>query len=137
MNIETVFQIINTLVLPQWLLMIFLPKWKWTEKLVNSYAIPIFIAVVYVWYIAGGLGGFEMDSFSTLANIKSLFTKDEAVLAGWAHYLVFDLLVGSWIYKTAKERGMSAFLVAPCLFFCLMFGPFGWLLFKVMSVFKK
>ncbi len=48
MSAEMLFSICNTLVLPQWLLLIFAPKWKWTQRLIASYAIPLVLAVVYM-----------------------------------------------------------------------------------------
>ena len=52
------------------------------------------------------------------------------LLAGWTHYLVFDMLVGSWEVRDAREHGIPHLLVVPCLFVTFMFGPAGWLLYR-------
>ena len=51
------------------------------------------------------------------------------MLVGWVHYLVFDLFVGAWIVRDARRRGIHHGLVLPCLFFTLMLGPIGLLLY--------
>ena len=129
MNLETVFSIVNALVLPQWLLMIFAPNWSWTQKLVNSYLIPIALTTVYAYYIFSGMGDMDFRAFSTLAGVKQLFTIEQGVLAGWIHYLCFDLFTGSWVLKDSLERGSNRIIVGVCLFFCFMLGPIGLLLY--------
>ena len=51
------------------------------------------------------------------------------LLAGWIHYLCFDLFIGSWEVRDAKAQGISHWLVIPCLFLTFMFGPVGLLLY--------
>lgn len=133
-----VFSICSTLVLPQWLLMIIAPKWKVTQQLVTLRIIPFLLAIVYAAYIipsfffGGGEGG-----FGSLAEVMLLFTKEEAVLAGWIHYLAFDLLIGGWVLKTAQRKGIHHGLVIPCLVGCFMLGPIGFLVFWLICKFKE
>lgn len=132
MNSETVFSIVNALVMPQWLLMIFAPHWKWTQKLADSYLIPLLLAVVYAFYIITSLGSLDFMSFSTLAGIKTLFAEEQGILVGWIHYLCFDLVAGTWVYKDSLNRGLNRVLIGPCLFLCLMMGPIGFLLYWIL-----
>jgi hypothetical protein len=46
---------------------------------------------------------------------------------GRLHYLAFDLLIGTWEARDARERQLPHLLLVPCLFLTLMFGPLGWL----------
>jgi hypothetical protein len=135
MSLETVFSIANMLVFPQWMLMIFAPNWQWTQRLVNSYIIPIVLAGMYAFYVLTGLGDLDFRSFSTLSGVMKLFTVEQGVLAGWIHYLCFDLFTGSWIYNNSKERGIKHIFVIPCLFFCFMLGPIGLLLYLIIRKF--
>ena len=57
-----------------------------------------------------------------------LFTSPHAVLAGWIHYLAFDLFVGAWEVRDARRHGLSHWMVVPCLALTLMLGPFGLLI---------
>ena len=51
------------------------------------------------------------------------------LLAGWIHYLAFDLLVGAHIVRQGRVLGLSPWLVLPCLPLTFLFGPAGFLLF--------
>ena len=135
MTSSIVFSICNSLVLPQWLLMTVAPKWKWTHKLIDSKIIPLILSIVYIIYFLQGIGA-EGD-FGSLEGVMKLFTVDVLVLAGWVHYLAFDLLIGSWVLKKSQELGMAHWLIIPCLILCFMAGPAGFLLFCVISRFYR
>ena len=111
------------------------PKWKWTHKLVDSKIIPLILSLVYIIYFLQGMGA-EGD-FGSLAGVMKLFTVDVLVLAGWIHYLAFDLLIGSWVLKRSQELGIAHWWIIPCLLLCFMAGPAGFLLFWVISRFYK
>ena len=68
---------------------------------------PAFFAVAYIAIIAGAWGGSE-GGFSSLAGVASLFANRWLLLAGWTHYLAFDLLVGEWEVRDSRERGIPA-----------------------------
>jgi len=137
MNPKTVFSIVNALVMPQWLLMIFAPHWKWTQKLVDAYLIPVLLAVAYALYMITSFGNLDFMSFSTLKGIKQLFSEEQSVLVGWIHYLCFDLVAGTWIYKDSLAKSMNRIVVGLCLFFCLMLGPIGFLLYWISRKFAQ
>ena len=125
-----IFTICNNLVLPQWLLMIVAPKWNWTHKLVDSKIIPVILSVLYIVYIVqqgDGEGG-----FGSLEGVMHLFTVETIALAGWIHYLAFDLLIGSWVFKKAQALGIHHAWVVLCLPFCFLAGPVGFLLFWII-----
>ena len=129
MTPSDVFSIANTMALPMWLLMIILPKWKVTRFLIDYKIIPLLLAVVYAIYIVMTmLDGPAMD-FGSLESVMTLFTSEEAVLAGWVHYLVFDLLVGMWMLDQNKGLKLHPIIMAPCLILTFMLGPVGFLLF--------
>lgn len=134
MTASVVFQIVNTIVLPAWLILIFFPSKSWRTPVI--YAFSMAMAVVYLVYVIKGLGNFDMDSFSELEGIKAMFTSDEAVLTGWVHYLVFDLLIGNWILNQSQKHKINHFLIIPCLMLCFMFGPVGFLLYSVIKLVK-
>ena len=120
MSNAQVFSIVNSLAALSWVALAVAPSRTWR---VLRYAIPGVLAVLYIWYIIPGMqsgGGFD-----TLANVMTLFTREEAVLAGWIHYLAFDLFVGTWETEDALARGVSRLLVVPCLALTFMFGPAG------------
>ena len=137
MTPETAFQFANTLVLPQWLLMIVAPRWQVTKWLMASMLIPGLLALLYVYYLFTSGSNLDFQSFSTLAGVTALFKQGQAVLAGWIHYLAFDLVAGSWILRNGQERGVNHLLLVPCLLLCFMLGPCGLLLYLVIRSFRQ
>ena len=128
MNIDTLFTICNVVPLPLWILLVFAPEWKWTGIIVHSMVIPMVLAVVYLVLMATTFGDTE-GNFNSLEGLHALFAADEALLAGWIHYLVFDLFIGAWEVRDARRLGINHLLVVPCLFLTLMAGPVGLLLY--------
>jgi hypothetical protein len=74
--------------------------------------------------------------FNSIPEVRQLFTDDGVLLAGWLHYLAFDLLIGFFIIKSAQEKAISHWLVIPCLVLTFMFGPCGFLLFQAIQKIK-
>ena len=132
-----IFSIASTMAMPMWLLMILLPKWKVTRFLIDYKVIPLLLSLLYTFYIfqAIQIGGW-MD-FGSLTSVMALFTEENAVLAGWVHYLAFDLLIGMWMLNQNKTLGIHQLLMAPCLFGTFMFGPIGFLLFMLIKTLKQ
>ena len=137
MTAAAVFSIANTAVLPMWLLMIVLPKWKVTRFLIDYKVVPLALSLVYAFYIGVSIQSGGGLDFGSLDSVMALFTKENAVLAGWVHYLAFDLLVGMWMIDQNRELGIHQLLMVPCLIGSFMLGPVGFLLFMGIRSFKK
>ena len=135
MSPEAVFKLANMLVLPQWLLMAFAPHWIVTRWLMNTYVIPVCLAVIYIVYLFGG-GPIDFSAFGTLSGVKNLFSTggDGVMLAGWVHYLAFDLIAGSVIVRDAQEKAIPHWFVVIPLFCCFMLGPVGLLLYWLIRL---
>ena len=128
MTPELLFSIVNPLAAASWILLAALPRHEWVTRLVTNLIVPSLLAAVYVVLIATQWGG--PGSFSTLAGVAQLFSNPWLLLAGWVHYLAFDLLVGTWEVTDARTRGVPHLLVLPCLVLTFLFGPAGWLLYQ-------
>jgi hypothetical protein len=88
--------------------------------------IPLFFAMAYAVLLMAGAEAFQNGGgFSSIAQVRALFLNDEALTAGWLHYLAFDLFVGAWIVDDGRQRGVPGALLLPCLFLTFMFGPVG------------
>jgi len=128
MTAESAFSLLNTIALAGWILLAVLPGRRWVTDIVTSVAIPALLAMVYVALIVSTFGRAE-GSFSSLAGVSSLFREPWVLLAGWAHYLAFDMLIGNWEVRDSRARGIPHLLVVPCLVLTFLFGPAGWLLY--------
>lgn len=119
------FQAANTSALVCWIALALQPK---RVAPVLRFVVPAAFAVLYIWALANAPSNPD-GGFGSLAQVKALFTSDRAVLAGWVHYLAFDLFIGCWEVLDARERGIPHWLVVPCLLLTFMFGPVGLLLY--------
>ena len=130
---ETLFQISNLLVMPFWLLIIALPHWSWTRRIVGSPWIVAPAALLYAVLVLPGIGDLLpalMDA--SLDSIVAVLGTPAGATIGWIHFLAFDLFVGRWVYLDSRERDITAWLVSPTLFFVLMFGPLGLLIYLIV-----
>ena len=137
MTLATVFSIVGMIAMPMWVLMVFLPKWKVTKFLMDFKVIPVVLSLVYVFYIFQSMKIEGALDFGSFASVMTMFTKENVVLAGWVHYLAFDLLVGIWMLSKNEELKINQFIMAPCLLGTFMFGPVGFLLFMIVKTIKK
>ena len=136
MTTSFVFQFANTLAMLMWVMMIFFPNWKGTRFLIDYKLVPIALSILYGIYIIQSLqAGGGMD-FSTLESVMNLFTMEIAVLAGWLHYLAFDLLVGMWILDQNQTLKINHLILVPCLLGAFMLGPIGFLLFMIVRTIR-
>jgi hypothetical protein len=132
MSPDAVFLVCNYGVIPAWLLLAAAPGWVWTQRLVHALWIPGLLGLVYLFTLLTIPATPEGGGFGSLAGVVAAFTSPHAVLAGWVHYLVFDLFVGAWEVRDAQRRGLPHLWVLPCLFFTLMLGPIGLLLYLAL-----
>ena len=139
MSADLIFSICNTLVLPAWALLIFLPRWKWTLAIICSGIVPFFLALVYLGLLLSQVGNLgEGGSFNSLEGVMILFANPYAMAAGWVHYLAFDLLIGSWEVRDSQKLDIPHWQVIPCLILTFVLGPVGLgLYFILRSVSKK
>ena len=133
MTPDLVFTVCNYGVIPAWLLLAFAPGWAGTQRIVHALWIPCLLGLVYLLTFLVSPGPQpEGGGFGSLAGVMALFTSPYAVLVGWVHYLAFDLFVGAWEVRDAQRRGIPHLWVLPCLFFTLMLGPIGLLLYLTL-----
>ena len=131
MHPEALFSLFSTIAMLGWLILLFLPRrWEWLNRFPALW-IPLFLSLGYSLII--GLHFFQAEGgFDTLANVQQLFTAPMVALAGWVHYLAFDLLIGSLIARKADKLRISRLVQAPILLATFMFGPLGYLLFTLL-----
>ena len=137
-NPDFLFSICSGLAMLGWLVLAVSPHgaaWAPAARKVAGQAIPLILAFVYVaLFAAKGMGDGGYDS---LAAVQRLFAVPELLLAGWVHYLAFDLFVGAWIADRAGELRLPHLLVLPLLALTFMFGPAGLLALALVRAFRS
>ena len=132
---DTIFQLSNLLIMPFWLLMIFLPFWSWTKRIIGSIWIVLPVALLYAILVVPIMPSAFADLLNpSLESIAALLGTPEGAAIGWAHFLAFDLFVGRWVFLDGQARGISSWLLSPVLFFVLMFGPLGLVLYLLVRL---
>jgi hypothetical protein len=103
------------------------------RRLICPVLIPVLLSAIYATLVITEFG--HGGGFASLSSVALLFQNRFMLLAGWVHYLAFDLVVGSWEVRDAQRIGIAHYLVGPYLILAFLFGPAGWLLyFLVRSV---
>jgi hypothetical protein len=133
MPYELLFQLANLWIMPFWLLMILVPHWRWTGRILSSVWSIAPLALGYVVLVLPQVVNLlPVLANPTSAALASLLGAPEAAVIAWLHFLAFDLFVGRWIYLDSRSRRISAWLVSPTLFFTLMLGPLGLLIYLIV-----
>jgi len=133
MDWELLFSTGGQVAMVGWLILIFAPR-RWpvlnvVPRLILPGVLSLGYTVLILVYFARADGG-----FGSLAAVKALMASDPVLLAGWVHYLAFDLFVGGWIAVRSDRLGISRVVQAPILIATFLFGPLGLLIHLIMAV---
>lgn len=133
----------SPLILIAWLVLAIAPRWRYSQPIAQ--AIGLVFAVLYVLLMVDGFvnpidialqtqGKYKslFELFYSLEGVHYLFANKAACFGGWVHYCVFDLWTGAWIARDSVEREFPQLILIPCLFFTMMLGPSGLLLYFVL-----
>jgi hypothetical protein len=138
MTPAALFALANPLALIGWLTLILgivLKHPRLRDRIAGLY-IPMLLSIAYTLLIAifwwSAEGGFD-----TLDNVQRLFTSPWVALAGWVHYLAYDLFVGALVSRQIMERGISRLVLVPVLPLAFLFGPIGFLLAQAIILSRK
>lgn len=138
MTPESLFSAASMTAMAGWLLLIagIVLKRPLLRDTIAGLAVPLLLSLVYTaliaLYFAGAEGGFD-----TLANVQKLFTSPWAALAGWIHYLAFDLFIGALLARKIMDAGLPRLVLIPVLPLTFLFGPIGFALAQVILFTRK
>lgn len=107
---RALYSVINASSAPFFLAMILAPRSRATRWLVGRVS-PLFIALGLAYDVlltAGAAKQGRMIDFRDPDAVRGALAEPDAFLAGWTHYIAFDLFVGRWIWQDALERGRGA-----------------------------
>lgn len=138
MTPDALFQIANLTALAGWSALAagVLLRRPWLRDTLAGRLVPLLLSAGYVALLAVALPGAE-GGFSTLAGVASLFASPWLLLAGWVHYLAFDLFVGSRLAAEAERRAMPRWTLLPVLPATFLLGPLGLLLFALLALGRR
>ena len=131
--VAQLFSLSSLFVMPFWFLMVVLPFWKWTQRIIQSPCIILGPALIYAIVLLPIFATVWADvSNPTLPGVIELIGNESGATLSWVHFLAFDLFVARWIYLDSRERNIFALIISPILVSVLMVGPVGFLIYMVV-----
>lgn len=134
MDLERIFSVAGAIASAGWLFLIVVPRRQLAVHVAGVF-FPLLLAVMYFYFIFMHIRGAE-GGFGSLADVATLFQKRELLLAGWIHYLCFDLFIGAWEVRDSQQHGIPHLVVIPCLIMTFMLGPIGLLFYFAVRTAK-
>lgn len=128
MQPEALFTLANSLALAGWVALLLFPCRRPLNWWLCGVALPVTFALAYGAILAFAMPAAE-GGFSTLAGVAALFASPWVLLAGWLHYLAFDLFIGAWMARRATEEGLPRWILWLALPPTFLLGPLGLLVF--------
>ncbi|MDH3500612.1 MAG: ABA4-like family protein [Acidimicrobiia bacterium] len=114
-----------------WLIWLFAPSSTWSIRLSREPIVWLGFGLVYgALLVAAAVDGLpDGAGFGSVEEVMRVFDSEWATLAGWAHYLAFDLFVGGWMLRDAPGGRHRLFfpliltaIVAPIGLFVYLVG---------------
>ena len=123
----------STLALSGWVILTLTIAFRWRalRDWGPGLIIPLILSILYTAIIAIHWWGAE-GGFRSLADVGKLFQSEWLLLAGWVHYLAYDLFIGTWIARDAESRRIPRWVLIPILPLAFLFGPAGLLLWIML-----
>jgi hypothetical protein len=111
---------------PFWALMILLPRWSWTARIIGSPLIVAPVLLIYAVLVLPDIATvLPAVSSPTLGGVRDLLGTADGAAVAWAHMIAFDLFVGRWAWLDGRDRGVPALVMAPVLLLTILLGPLG------------
>ena len=128
MPADTLFSLANPVAMIGWLILILAPRrWPLLNHIPRT-AIPLALSVLYTALVLAFFGQATGGGYGSIAEVRALFAHDHVLVAGWVHYLAFDLMIGALLAERMDRAGINRLLQAPTLLATFLFGPMGVLL---------
>ena len=130
---ETMFIAAQAVAIAGWVPLFVLPWVGRGRAVAWARGAAALLCLLYLAYLLPHFAEIPRDAGYTLTAIGRAFDVPALLLAGWVHYLIFDLWVGTWQAEDAERRGLPHPALAPCLFATMMIGPLGLLIYLAVS----
>ena len=139
MTPDRLFALFSSFVLLGWVVLLVAPLRRGLAVSAARWVTAI-LCGAYLALLAAGLAGQGPPpgaGFDTLDGVRLLLSTPQALLAGWVHYLAFDLFVGAWQVEDAPSANIPHWLLLPCLVLTFVAGPAGLLLYLIIKAVRR
>ncbi len=137
-SLEAVYRVANFCAVIGWIVLVLAAMFGWRRALTRfcGTLVPLLLAAAYLVLLVTHWGGSQVD-FTSLTGVAALFRQPATVLAGWLHFLAFDLLVGVMVVDRFLDDRMPRILLLPVIPLVFFFGPVGWLAFQAIRFARR
>ena len=123
---QFLFSLTLLLAAPFWVLMILLPRWRWTQRITASPLIAVPPLLIYLLVMVPIFPQFwAAVSAPDLHALREVLSTAHGAAVVWAQLIAFDLFIGRWIYRDSRDRGISPWLISPILLLTIFLSPIG------------
>lgn len=129
MNAELYFAAFNIAVIPAWLLLIFAPKWPWTNTVVHQIWIPGLLCAGWIGILIFKPDPPEGSGIASLEQFMLFVSSPFSALQIWVQLIVWDLFIGAWVGRDALRNNIPHGFVVPCLLGVFILPPLGLFLY--------
>jgi len=134
MSASQAYSAFNTLALIGWIFLVLgvlANKPLLRDRLAGVW-IPVFMSASYLVLMLLFLGSAE-GGFGSLNAVMQMFTNPWVVVAGWIHYLAFDLFIGAYIARKMMAMGVYKWALIFILPLTFILGPIGFLCYQLIK----
>jgi len=140
LSVEKIYFWTNFAVLPFWLMLIFIPRSRITQIFINSIILPAIFATIYVYLIYQAvLEEIHLaelfNLYLSLDNLYTLFSNEIFLLIFWLHFVMLNLLLGSWASNESIKNNIPRALILTSLILIYLTGPVGLVIFWFIRIF--
>ncbi|ATY09568.1 DUF4281 domain-containing protein [Amycolatopsis sp. AA4] len=129
----TVFAWTFPVAVPFWALMIFLPGWRGTRRILASPWVPL---LPLVWYFVLAIPHFgelwHAMQRPDLGVLQGFLSSSYGAALVWAHLIAFDLFIARWMFFEARTHRIPWWVLSPLLLLTIFLSPFGLVAFLVV-----
>lgn len=130
---QTLFDLTFYLAVPFWVLMIFVPGWSWTKRIIGTPLIILPPLVPYFVLLAPIFRDFAAAMLRpSLSRVNDVVSTVEGTAALWAHLVAFDLFIGRWMYFDSRDKGIHPLAMAPVMVLTILLSPIGVVVYLIL-----
>ena len=131
-DFELIYAMSNIILMPAWALLIFVPNWRWTDRIVQRIWIPLLYCLACTLILIIKPAGPEGASIASFKGFMLLLSDPMTGLMIWIQLVIWDLFIGAWMARDARRRRIHpGWMVLPMVTIYI-FGPPGLLLYLTL-----
>ena len=140
LTFENIYLWSNLGILPFWLMLIIIPKSRFTQIFVNSIIIPLILSTAYIYVIYQTILLDEnlvdiFKLFLSLDDLYTVFATESFLLIFWLHFIALNIFLGSWVSRDGLKYQVPRTLVSIPLILIYFTGPIGLVLYWLFRIF--